>query len=159
MSENTGNDHILTRKAAGNIRICRFLTLSPTFPRAVVEVTDATTQMIVGVSQQWSKSPPGTPFEGGNMYAAVSGDLLLMYGPLNECNVIVGAGTAPVQGDIVTSHTDGSVAQGDLDFLQGATNAGGATKIKWHGGYALESATAGDLCRIYFNPFPVYGSV
>lgn len=127
------NEHLKTAVAGGNIRRSRVVMM--TSPFTVVEMSTNLSFPAFGIAQEWTRNPPGTPFDT-SLRAAESGDELRVYGPGSEGKAECG-GTVTA-GKYVTA--DGTAR---------IVDAGGSPPWSFHVvGRALEDGAAGDVIRV-----------
>lgn len=98
----------------------------------------AATTLGVGISQQGSRDAPG--LTGSATDAARAGQHIHIYGPGEQCLLMIGTGGV-TQGDLIESDASG----------QGVT-IGAGLGDHYYIGWALESALAGELARVYVHP-------
>jgi hypothetical protein len=137
------HNHTRTAISGGNLRRSRVVYMSTDF--TVLEMSVATSFQPYGVTQEYSRKAPGTPFDT-SLFAAASGDEVLIYGAgataLAECGGTVTAGKR------VTVDSTARVV--DSVFAGGLTSL--AISMGWEVGLALESGAAGDVVRVEVNP-------
>lgn len=98
----------------------------------------------LGISQEGTYYPPGVL--GADGYAAHAGQTLNIFGEGEECLFMVG-GTGITAGDDLTWDTTSTGGKAvTIAYTYGA-NSGGIWKVA----RALETANAGELCRVLVN--------
>lgn len=127
-------EHMRSIVAGGTIRRSRVVYVSTDYT-AVEQVSYSVSFMPLGISQEWCRNPPGTPYDT-SLNAAVSGEELLVYTDgsiaLAEC------GNTVTAGKMVVSDTTSRIV-----------DAPGAPPFSFYTvGRALESGAAGDVVRI-----------
>lgn len=129
--------------AGGIIRPCRFVKIQTDGVREVLEA-DAN-ERVIGISQEGSRKAPGTAADDG--YAAIDGDQVTVYShDGQECNLMIGSGGITA-GALIKSDADG----------QGVAAATTGTTAQNVGAIALESASAGEFCRVrIFLQYSIY---
>lgn len=121
-------------KAGGDVRPCRFVTYSAAADFTVLE-SNADDRPF-GISQKGTQDAPG--LTGASALAAASGDPLTVYGPGSvQVHLEIGSGGV----------TRGQPLMPDADG-KGIT----ATTGKYFGAIALESAAAGEFCKVLVQP-------
>jgi hypothetical protein len=108
----------------------------------VGEMTVGTSQSFspYGVAQEWSRNPPGTPFDNTSIGAA-SGDEIMVYGQGSEGKVQLGGTVAA--GQIMTVDSNALAVQANSFGVPGV----------WYIGTAKEAGGAGDVIRFDCNIF------
>lgn len=127
------HNHTKSAISGGNIRRSRVVYMSTDF--TVLEMSVNTSFPVYGVSQEWSRQAPGTPFDT-SLYAAQSGDELLVY--VAGSTALCECGNTVTAGKMVTADSTARIA-----------DATGAPPWSFFAvGKALESGAAGDVVRV-----------
>jgi hypothetical protein len=105
---------------------------------ALADVTTNLTSVIAGISQPGTRDAPGVV--GASGLAASTGQTVQVYGIADVCMLKIGTGGCTI-GDLLGPDTTG----------QGVTVAKSGTTAKAYGAVALETANAGELCRVVVN--------
>lgn len=137
------HNHTRTAITTGNIRRSRVVFMST--DHTVLEASVATSLQPYGISQEYSRKAPGTPFDT-SLYAAQNGDELLVY--VNGAQALAEAGGTVTGGKRVTYDSTARIV--DSPFAGGLTSL--AISSGWEIGLALESGGAGDVLRIEVDP-------
>lgn len=119
-------------KASGTIRPARFVKISGSNTCAESDANEK----VIGVSMLGTNQPPLEDLVT-NAYAAESGDSLEIHGDGDICYLELGSGGATAGQDL-KSDADG----------KGVAAATTGTTIQQIGATALETASAGELCRV-----------
>lgn len=117
-------------EAGGNISPKRFCTLVAGVPNRVVQAS-AVTQILVGVSADWTRYTPGSPADDG--YHAVAGEAVTLYGPFQRCLLALGA----------TAVTDATIPLTTDANGKGVPAAPAAGTVRYYGALPLRLAAAG----------------
>lgn len=127
------HNHTKSAIAGGNLRRSRVVFLSDDY--TVLEMSVATSFAPFGVTQEYCRKAPGTPFDT-SLHAAAAGDEVLVY--------TAGAIALAECGDTVTAGKTLTV-----DSTARVIDAGGAPPFSFYPvGVALEDGAAGDVVRI-----------
>ena len=121
--------------ASGNISPATFVTIDSSNDFCVVQ--SGANGAAIGVSQEGTMFPPGTPSDNG--YAATSGYPVTVYGIGSVCMVTLGSGGA-VRGNFLKSDASGNAVV--------SSTAGDYVRA-----IALESGSAGDRRRVQVVAF------
>lgn len=130
------------KTANGNISPRRFLTSVTGSGNAnkVVQAS-AATAMIVGISANTTRFPPGSPADDG--YCAVSGEPVPYHGIGHICDLDIG-GTVSNAGVFLSADSSG----------KGVSTALADGTEQFYGALALETGVDGDTIRVYvISPF------
>lgn len=128
--------HSVQFKAGGDINTARFVTISTAANQTVLESNSGDTKLF-GISTEATKNAPQT---GGSTLAAESADEVRVHLPGDDCLLTIGSGGCTA-GDFLKPDADG----------KGVT----ATTGNVAGAQALETASAGELCKVLVTP-PLY---
>jgi hypothetical protein len=120
--------------AGGNVRPARLIALDATNPAVGNEATDPTVPLI-GVSYEETRIVPGGLGDDG--YCAIANEPLPYHGPLQTCNVTLGA-TLAAHVACTTDNAGRAVAAG----------LGSATTV-WAIGFTLQAGVANDRVLFY----------
>jgi hypothetical protein len=133
--------------ATGNITPSFFVAPDTAKPFHVKAITAAKTQEIVGIADQGTYQPPGVV--GSDAFAAHDGQPIRLYQDGDVCLLKIDAGAGVTAGDLLGSTSTGT----------GITIAGtvSGSAIYFQGATALETANAGELCRVVVRIVPLAG--
>lgn len=131
--------------ASGNINPSVAVKLDPSNNFHVLQAAAATDKPI-GIAQDGTYQPPGV--QGSDGFAAHTGQPITVYGEGEQCLWQVGASNI-TEGDWLKSDANGKAAT--IAFTLGASTI-------FQVGIALESANAGELCRVVVKVSPVPGA-
>ena len=125
------------KKANGNVRPRRFLTVVSGAANAdyLVEAT-AASQLLIGVSSDATRYPPGSPADDG--FVAIAGEPLPYHGPGHMCQLDLGGTVDGTTGWLLTS--DGSGL--------GVATAPSDGTTRYYGALALRSGISGDTIDV-----------
>jgi hypothetical protein len=123
------------------VRRSRVVWMMSDFTVGEMTVGNSNSYQPYGVAQEWSRNPPGTPFDNTSIGAA-SGDDILVYANGSEGKVQLG-GTV-VAGQTLTIDTNALAVQ---------MNSFNASPAIWCIGTAKEAGSAGDVIRFDCNIF------
>jgi hypothetical protein len=126
--------------ANGNINPSVFVKIDTTSGKnfSVIQAA-ASSDSPVGISQPGTYQPPGVT--GSDGYAAHVNQTLMVYGNADVCLLKIGTGGCTA-GDYLTSDVSGAGVT--VAFTEGTGHI-------FHGAQALETAAAGELCRVVVN--------
>lgn len=122
--------------ANGNIAPSRFVTTVTGAGNGGKAVqASASTAIIIGVSEAWTRFPPGSPSDDG--FIAIADESLAYRGPGSICKLELG-GTVSDAGVLLTTDADGKgIAQAPADGV-----------TAYYGAMALETGVSGDKVRV-----------
>lgn len=124
--------------ANGTIRVSRFVKLDTSRNNAVVEGT--TNAAVIGISQPGGRVAPIPSVTTSPVEAAQAGEHLVVFQQGESCLLRIGSGGCTA-GDLLESDSDGD----------GVTVAATAASVRNIGAIAMESASAGELCKVQVN--------
>ena len=125
------------KMANGNISPRRFITgVSGAGNGDNVVQATAATQVMLGVSNDATRYPPGSPADDG--FVAIAGEPLPYYGPGMMCRLDIGGTVDGSTGWLLTSDGSG----------KGLATAPANGVSNFYGAYALETGVSGDNIRV-----------
>lgn len=128
-------------QAGGDIYPKRFITLSTTAFRTALQAS-AASQILVGVSEAWTRFPPGSPSDDSKH--AIAGEQVGYRGPLQIATLTLG-GTVSNPSVLLTADADG----------KGVATAPGDGTTRYYGAVALEDGVSGEDIDVWvIGPCP-----
>lgn len=127
--------------AGGNVARCRFISRHSTGFNTVIQAS-AATQLLVGISADWTKYPPGSVSDTAiSGLHAQTGDQVSYHGPLQMCLLELG-GTVSDPRIPLTSDADG----------KGVATAPSDGTTVYYGALPLEAGVSGDKIKVWVLP-------
>lgn len=120
--------------AGGNVAPKRFITPSTTAGKTAVQAS-AASQLLIGVSEMWTRYPPGSPSDDG--YVAVSTEPLPYRGPLQIASLTLGGTVSNPATPLTTDANGKGVAASTGNYV---------------GALALELGVSGEDIDVYVLP-------
>ncbi len=134
--------------AGGTIQPFSFVQAQPNTQQGLLQCTGAGVP-IIGIGPEWVNNMMGTLVQTqlvpGGFPAAVAGQGVRLYGPLEEALLMVGSGQTVSPNQLLVSDASGFAAPCNI----------AASGQQWVGAMAIEGGTAGSPIRVRSLTFPV----